>query len=112
LKSSTTTRTDIFVPSARRPTSPGEMLAEEFLSPMRLTQQELADAVGVTRVRINEIINGRRGITADTALRLSRALGTSVDFWLRLQMACDVFDALRSPRAKSLSRIRRVGRVA
>lgn len=84
------------------------MLVEEFMKPMGLTQQALADAMAVTRVRVNEIVNGRRGITADTALRLAKALGTSVDFWLRLQLACDLFDALHSPKAKAIAKVRRV----
>ena len=84
------------------------MLVEEFMKPLGLKQQALADAMAVTRVRVNEIINGRRGITADTALRLARALGTSVDFWLRLQLACDLFDALHSPKAKAIAKVRRI----
>lgn len=108
MKSSTTIKTDIFIPSARRPTSPGAMLVEEYMKPLGLTQQALAEAMGVTRVRVNEIVNGRRGVTADTALRLAKAFGTSVDFWLRLQLACDLYDALRSPKAKAISKVRRV----
>jgi addiction module HigA family antidote len=108
LKLSTTIKTDIFIPSARRPTSPGTMLVEEYMKPLGLTQAALAEAMGVTRVRVNEIINGRRGVTADTALRFAKALGTSVDFWLRLQLACDLFDALHSPKAKAIAKIRRV----
>jgi len=84
------------------------MLFEEFMKPHGLTQRALADAMGVTRVRINEIINERRGVTADTALRLARVFGTSVDFWLNLQLACDLFDALHSPKAKSIAKIRRL----
>jgi addiction module HigA family antidote len=84
------------------------MLVEEYMKPLGLTQSALAEAMGVTRVRVNEIINGRRGVTADTALRLAKAFGTSVDFWLRLQLACDLFDALHSPKAKVIARIRRV----
>ncbi len=105
---STTIKTDIFIPSARRPTSPGTMLVEEYMKPLGLTQQALAEVMGVTRVRVNEIINGRRGVTADTALRLAKAFGTSVDFWLRLQLACDLFDAIHSPKAKAIAKIRRV----
>lgn len=84
------------------------MLLEEFMKPMGLTQQALADAMGVTRIRVNEIINNRRGVSADTALRLAKALGTSVDFWLRLQLACDLFEALHSPKAKAIAKVRRI----
>jgi antitoxin HigA-1 len=108
LKSSTTIKTDIFIPSPRRPTTPGTMLVEEYMKPLGLTQQALADAMGITRVRVNEIINGRRGVTADTALRLARVLGTSVDFWLRLQLACDLYDALHSRKGKTIARLRRI----
>ena len=78
------------------------------MKPLGVTQQALASAMGVTRVRVNEIVNGKRGITADTALRLAKALGTTVDFWLKLQLACDLYDAMHSPKAKKIARIRRV----
>lgn len=84
------------------------MLVEEYMKPLGLTQKALAGAMGVTRVRVNEIINGRRGVSADTALRLAKAFGTSVDFWLRLQLACDLYDALHSPKARAIARVRRV----
>lgn len=84
------------------------MLFEEFMRPLGLTQQALADAMGVTRVRVNEIVNGRRGVTADTALRLAKAFGTTPDFWLRLQLACDLYDAMHSPKAKRFAKVRRV----
>jgi addiction module HigA family antidote len=87
-------------------------LFEEYMKPLGLTQAALAEAMGVTRVRVNEIINGRRGVTADTALRLAKAFGTSVDFWLRLQLACDLYDALHSPKAKAIAKIRRVNPAA
>ncbi len=67
----------IRIPTERTPTHPGEMLLEEFLSPMGLTQRELADAIHVPYQRINDIINGRRGITPSTALRLARFFGNS-----------------------------------
>jgi addiction module HigA family antidote len=88
------------------------MLIEEYMKPLGLTQQALAKAMGVTRVRVNEIINGRRGVTADTALRLAKAFDTSVDFWLRLQLACDLYDALHSPKAKAIAGVRRVNPAA
>lgn len=82
------------LPTHRRPTHAGEMLLEEFLKPMGLTQRDLADGIGVPYQRVNEIIRGRRGITPGTALRLSKYLGMSVRFWLDLQMHWDVWHAL------------------
>ena len=81
----------IRVPSHRAPTHPGEMLREEFLNPMGLTQRQLADAIGVPYQRVNEIINGKRGVTPRTALRLGRFFGMSADFWLNLQMRWDLY---------------------
>lgn len=72
---------------------PGEILLEEFLIPMGISQNALARAVGVPPRRINEIVLGKRGITADTALRLSRAFGTSEGFWMGLQADFDLEEA-------------------
>jgi addiction module HigA family antidote len=72
---------------------PGEILLEEFLIPMGVSQNALARAVGVPPRRINEIVLGKRGITADTALRLSRAFGTSEGFWMGLQADYDLEEA-------------------
>ncbi|MGH7556814.1 MAG: HigA family addiction module antitoxin [Gemmatimonadota bacterium] len=83
------------IPSHRAPTHPGQMLLKEFLEPMGLTQRELADAIGVPYQRVNEIVNGRRGVTASTALRLSRYLGTTAGFWMNLQQRWDLFFAGR-----------------
>ena len=73
---------------------PGEILAEEFLKPMGLSQNALARALGVPPRRINEIVLGKRGITADTALRLARLLKTSPQFWMRLQADWDLHRAM------------------
>jgi addiction module HigA family antidote len=81
------------------------MLLEEFLVPMGITQRQLADAIHVPYQRINELTNGRRGITPSTALRLSKYFGTSADFWMNLQMRWDLYHALHD-EAKSLKRIR------
>ena len=81
------------VPTNRQPTHPGEMLKEEFLVPMGLTQKELADAIKVPYQRINEIVSGKRGITPTTALKLAKFSGTSPDFWLNLQMKTDLYIA-------------------
>ena len=70
----------------QEPVHPGEVLYEEFLVPMELSQNALARGVGVPPRRINEIVHGTRRVTADTALRLSRFFGTSPEFWLGLQM--------------------------
>ena len=81
------------VPTHRTPTHPGEMLLEEFLKPMNLSQRELADAIHVPYQRVNEIVNGRRGITPSTALRLSKFFGTSAGFWMNLQLRWDLYFA-------------------
>jgi addiction module HigA family antidote len=85
----------IRIPDHRAPTHPGEMLFEEFLNPMGITQRELADAIHAPYQRVNEIVNGRRGVTPHTALRLAKYLNTSVDFWLNLQMRWDLYYAQR-----------------
>ena len=81
------------VPTNRIPTHPGEMLLEEFLNPMALTQRELADAIHVPYQRVNDIVNGRRGITPSTALRLGKYFNMSADFWMNLQTRWDVYFA-------------------
>ena len=83
----------IRVPTHRTPTHPGEMLVEEFLKPMGLTQRDLADAIHVPYQRINEIVNGKRGMTPSTALRLEKFLGMSASFWLNLQLRWDLYFA-------------------
>ncbi|HUT54805.1 MAG TPA: HigA family addiction module antitoxin [bacterium] len=79
------------IPTNRAPTHPGEMLGEEFLHPMGLTQRRLAEAIHVPHQRINEIVNGRRGITHSTALRLARFFSVSPDFWMSLQLRWDLY---------------------
>ena len=86
------------IPTYREPTHPGEMLLEEFLKPMGITQRQLSDAIKVPYQRINEIINGKRGITPSTALRLARYFGTSEDFWLNLQLRWDLYKALKKEK--------------
>ena len=83
----------IRIPTHRNPTHPGEMLLEEFLKPMGLTQRQLADAIHVPYQRVNEIINGRRGMTPSTALRLEKFLGMSSSFWMNLQLRWDLYHA-------------------
>jgi len=84
------------IPTHRNPTHPGEMLLEEFLKPMGVTQRDLANAINVPYQRINEIINGKRGITPSTALRLGKAFGVSADFWMNLQLRMDLYSAMKS----------------
>ena len=83
---------------------PGEILLEEFLKPLDLSQNALARAIGVPPRRINEIVLGKRGITADTAVRLARAFGTSERFWLGLQADYDLEQA-QSKLGSALDRI-------
>jgi len=82
------------------------MLLEEFLNPMGLTQRELADAIHVPYQRINEIINGKRGVTPATALRLARFFGMSAGFWMNLQLRWDLYHAQQS-EADILAEIQR-----
>ena len=94
------------VPTHRQPTHPGEMLLEEFLKPLGVTQRELATRLGVSYPRINELIHGKRGMTPDTALRLERLFGMEAQFWLNLQLAWDLYHAARSPAAQEITRIK------
>ena len=84
------------LPRNRRPTPPGEILRHEFLEPLGLSQKELAKALGITRVRLSEIIRGRRGISPDSAFRLSRFFNTTPDFWLGLQTDVNLWDTLQA----------------
>jgi addiction module HigA family antidote len=94
------------LPRRRPPTHPGEMLFEEFISPLGITQVELARRLDVSYPRLNEIIKGKRSVTPDTALRLSRVLGMSPDFWLGLQQDWDLWHAMNGPGAKRISRLK------
>ena len=78
------------IPTNRTPTHPGEVLAEEFLQPMDISQVRLADHLGIPVQRINELVNGKRGVTPDTAWLLARAFGTTPEFWMNLQVAFDL----------------------
>ncbi len=89
----------------RRPTTPGEMLLEEYLKPAGITQVALAAKMGVPIQRVNGIIAGRRSVTAETAILLSRALGPTPELWLNLQVAVDLWDAQqRMPRGRVVAR--------
>ena len=82
----------------REPTSPGEILSEEFLQPLNITQRQLAEHLGCDVKVINRIVNGRTSISAELAIRLARALNTSPEFWLNAQQAVDIFNARRKIR--------------
>jgi antitoxin HigA-1 len=94
------------IPTHRAPTHPGEMLLEEFLKPMALTQVALAERLGVSYPRVNELIHGKRDMTPDTALRLERLFGVEAQFWLNLQLAWDLYHATHSPAAKEIAQIK------
>lgn len=97
------------IPTHRTPTHPGEMLLEEFLKPMEITQSELAQRIHVPYQRINELVNGKRGITPATALRLAKFFGMSAGFWMNLQLRWDLFHAQRA-EAQELKRIEKMRR--
>jgi addiction module HigA family antidote len=81
----------------RKPATIGEILVEEFLVPMKLTQGALAEAMGVPRKHVNELCNDRRSVTAPTALILARVFGNSPDFWLNVQRRTDLWTAMNDP---------------
>jgi len=81
------------IPKHRKPTHPGEILLEEFLKPFGMSQTELSRQMHVPIQRVNTLINGKRDMTAETAILLSKVFKTSSEFWMNLQVACDLFDA-------------------
>ena len=94
------------IPTHRPPTHPGEMLLEEFLKPLGLTQTELADRLGVSYPRVNELVHGKRDMTPDTALRLERFFAVEAQFWLNLQLAWDLYHATHSAAARPINHIK------
>jgi len=86
--------------TTRKPATVGEILLQEFMQPMGLTQGALAEAMGVQRKHVNELCNDRRAVTAPTALILARVFGNSPDFWLNVQRWCDLWQAVHSPRER------------
>lgn len=94
------------VPTGGRPTHPGEMLEEEFLDPMGISQTELAERIGVPFQRVNRIINKKQAVTPDTALRLAQLFDTTPAFWLNLQVAWDLREAMESKGAAQIGRIK------
>ena len=93
------------LPRERPPTHPGEMLLEEFLKPLVISQSSFAVRLGVSFPRLNEIIRGKRSVTPDTALRLARVLGMSADFWLGMQLDWDLWHAMRNEKAAEIARL-------
>lgn len=93
------------LPKNRRPTHPGRVFLEDFLEPLGITQREAAERLRISYPRMNEIVNGKRAVTPDTALRLGRFTDTEPEFWLDLQQAVDLWDALHSDQAEDLEKI-------
>lgn len=88
------------LPKNRPPAKPGEILLEEFLVPMGMTQTELAKKTGMPLVRVNTLVNGKRSVTAETALLLAAAIGNSPQFWLNLQNNVDLWEARQKMQRK------------
>src|SRR5437867_4243065 len=95
------------VPTHGPPTHPGEMILQEFLIPLRMTQTEFSRRIGVAWTRANQLIKGKRGITPNTALRLEKLFGMPAAFWMTLQLRWDLYHAMRAPGAKEIAKIRR-----
>ncbi len=93
------------LPTNRPPTHPGEMLLKEFLEEYNESQSAFARRIGVSFVRLHEIVRGKRGVTPDTALRFAQATGMPADFWLGLQQDWDLWHAMRAPAAKAIKKI-------
>lgn len=94
------------LPRERPPTHPGEMLREEFLAPLGISQSAFAIRLGISFPRLNEVVRGKRGVTPDTALRLARVLGMSADFWLGLQQDWDLWHAMRGEQASAIAALK------
>ena len=100
------------LPAKRTPTHPGEMLLEEFLKPLEISQSAFALRLGISFPRLNEIIRGKRRVTSEMALRLARVLGMSADFWLGLQQDWDLWHALRSKKAQAIAQLEPIRRMS
>ena len=96
------------LPTHRRPTSPGEIIKAEYLEPLKITQTQLAVVMGIPLQRLNLNNNGKRAVTPDTALRLSKALGGSIKFWLNLQQDVDLYDAIVGSANSKIDQIQRI----
>lgn len=85
----------------RQPVSAGEMITEEYLEPLKITQGQLAEALGVSRRTVNELCTGKRAVTVDTALMLAKVFENTPDFWLNMQRRNDIWAALHTPKRKA-----------
>lgn len=93
------------LPRDRRPIHPGRVFAEDFLKPLAIPQKDAAVRLRISYPRMNEIVNGKRAVTPDTALRLARFTNTEPEYWLNLQQAVDLWDALHSPASREIEKI-------
>ena len=100
------------LPTDRPPTHPGEMLLEEFLKPLGISQSAFAVRLGVSFPRLNELVHGKRAVTTDTALRLEQVLGMSAEFWLGLQLDWDLWHAIRNDRAVEIAQLEPLSKTA
>ena len=88
------------ITTKRHPVSVGEMITEEYLEPLKITQGQLAKAMGVSRKTVNELCTGKRAVTVDTALMLAKVFENTPDFWLNMQRRNDIWAALHTPKRK------------
>lgn len=96
------------MPKNRRPVHPGRVFLEDVLEPLGITQKEAAERLRISYPRMNEIVNGKRTVTPETALRLARFSDTEPEFWLNLQLAVDLWDALHSADLEDIRKIESV----
>lgn len=96
---------EMSTPQNRRPITPGQVLREDYVEPLGLKQDHLASALGVHRTTINEVLNDKRAVTPEMALRLAHAFNTTPEYWLNLQKAVDLFDALNSETGAQIERL-------
>jgi addiction module HigA family antidote len=92
-------------PKGRRPITPGQVLREDFVEPLGLSQGKVADALDVDRSTVNEILNDKRAITPEMAVRIGHVFSTTPEYWMRLQLAVNLFDALHSPALAEVERL-------
>lgn len=97
----------IRLPTNRAPIHPGEILREEFLVPMDISQSELAHLLKIPFQRVNQIVREKRSVTPDTAMRLAKVLDTSIDLWLNLQLAWDLYHAQHSAKAREIAGLKK-----